>query len=313
MTPFRCYSECVGFGLASRQEGLEHGGDIVEGMVLNILLVDDNRVNQDLAVLFLKRCGHSVTVAVNGLEALKLLAVQDDFDLVFMDVQMPVMDGLIASTCIRMSEENQAFDSSPLPPDLQEKLVAQRYNKHIPIVAMTANAMSGDRQKCLDAGMDGYLTKPFQQDQILRIISTVIGSSSLAVAGVAEPIQPPKKSQAIKNYDVRNVVCKHLKTLYGLGGEEINEFLRTSCIYLSGNLDKALACDKRGDLAALGAIAHSLKGSLLNLGLNDLAAKAKEIELKCKQGRKKSYGKQLETIQDNLSVLFTDCFSANRE
>ena len=297
----------VVFGLASRQEGLELVGDVVEGMVLNILLVDDNRVNQDLAVLFLKRCGHSVTVAVNGLEALKLLAVQDNFDLIFMDVQMPVMDGLTASNYIRMSEENKGFDSSSLPPDLPQKLVAQRYKKHIPIVAMTANAMSGDRQKCLDAGMDEYLTKPFQQDQILRIIASVFGNSSFAVAGVTELTQSQQKTLAVKKQDVRNIVCEHLNNIYGLEVEETNEFLRTSCISLSDNLDKALACDEQGDLAALSAAAHSLKGSLLNLGLNDLAVQAKEIELKCKKGEKNLYGKQLKTIQDNLSVMLIDC------
>jgi CheY-like chemotaxis protein/HPt (histidine-containing phosphotransfer) domain-containing protein len=287
---------------------LEHGRNAIEGMVLNILLVDDNRVNQDLASLFLKRCGHGVTVAVNGLEALKILAVQDEFDLVFMDVQMPVMDGLTASNYIRMSEENLDFDSSSLPPGLPKKLVAQRYKKHIPIVAMTANAMSGDRKKCLDAGMDGYLIKPFKQDQILRIISSVIGKSSLVVAHDAELIQSQRKSQAVNNHDVRNIVCDHLENIYGLGVEEIDEFLQTSCISLSDNLDKALECDKQGDLAALGAVAHSLKGSFLNLGLNDLAGRAKEIELKCKQGEKNSYGKQLEELRENLLVMLTDCF-----
>jgi len=280
---------------------------MVDGMVLNILLVDDNRVNQGLAALFLKRCGHRVTVAVNGLEALKVLAVQDDFDLVFMDVQMPVMDGLTASNYIRMSEENKAFDSSSLPPDLPEKLVAQRYKKHIPIVAMTANAMSGDRQKCLDAGMDGYLTKPFQQDQILRIISSVLGKSSLVVANDAELTQPQRKSLAVNNHNVRDVVCNHLANIYGLGVEEINEFLQASCVSLSDNLDKALEYEKQGDLPALGAAAHSLKGSFLNLGLNDLAGRAKKIELKCKQGGKNSYREQLKEIRENLLVMLTDC------
>jgi CheY-like chemotaxis protein len=117
---------------------------------LRVLLVEDNPVNQRLASRLLEKRGHSVVVAGNGLEALGALE-KESFDLVFMDVQMPVMDGFEATVAIRRKEGAGGV--------------------RLPIVALTAHAMKGDREKCLAVGMDGYLTKPIRPqelDEILR-------------------------------------------------------------------------------------------------------------------------------------------------
>ena len=106
---------------------------------LNILLAEDNLVNQKLASTILKKMGHSVSVAIDGKEALSIWE-SGNFDVILMDVQMPNMDGFEATRIIREREKST--------------------NSHIPILAMTAYAMKGDREKCLDAGMDGYLAKP---------------------------------------------------------------------------------------------------------------------------------------------------------
>ncbi len=108
---------------------------------LSILLAEDNVVNQKLAVALLKKRGYGVNVAVNGQEALRLLEEQT-FDLVLMDIQMPILDGLATTHLIRKRE--------------------QATGDHIPIIAMTAHAMSGDREMCLAAGMDDYLPKPIR-------------------------------------------------------------------------------------------------------------------------------------------------------
>jgi PAS domain S-box-containing protein len=112
---------------------------------LRILLAEDNRVNQALAVRLLEKRGHEVAVAGNGEEALEALDRQE-FDLVLMDVQMPGMDGLQATAAIRKGE--------------------MKSRKHIPIIAMTAHAMAGDKERCLEAGMDDYLTKPIRPEQL---------------------------------------------------------------------------------------------------------------------------------------------------
>jgi CheY-like chemotaxis protein len=125
----------------------------VQAKGLRILLAEDNRVNQIVATRMAEKMGHSVVVAENGQIALLLLATQP-FDLVLMDVQMPEMDGLTAARKIRESEQSTTF--------------------HLPIIAMTAHAMKGDRERCMDAGMDGYVSKPINSPLLEEAISSVI-------------------------------------------------------------------------------------------------------------------------------------------
>ena len=116
---------------------------------LRILVVEDNMVNQRLAVRVLEREGHMPVVAENGLEAVTILK-RERFDLVLMDIQMPVMNGLDATIEIRREE--------------------METGRHIPIVAMTANAMKGDRERCLGAGMDAYIAKPIKHEELRKTI-----------------------------------------------------------------------------------------------------------------------------------------------
>lgn len=122
---------------------------VPEAAVLNILLAEDGMVNQRVAMGFLKRKGHKVVIAEDGRKAVRAWE-KGSFDLILMDVQMPEMDGIEATELIRQKE--------------------QASNTHIPIIAMTANAMKGDRQRCLDAGMDDYVSKPIQPDLLFEAI-----------------------------------------------------------------------------------------------------------------------------------------------
>nr|WP_320010137.1 ATP-binding protein [uncultured Desulfobulbus sp.] len=132
---------------------------------LRILLVDDNEVNREVTSMMLE-ANHSITSATNGLEALHQLASQE-FDLIVMDVQMPVMDGITATTVIRTIEKGLPVDT-PLPFELQQKLITRMHQRRVPIIAMTAHALEKDRNQCIQAGMDGFITKPFQYEQMLR-------------------------------------------------------------------------------------------------------------------------------------------------
>jgi CheY-like chemotaxis protein len=116
---------------------------------LRILLAEDNVVNQRLAQRMLEKAGHTVVIAGNGLRALQLLDSQE-FDAILMDVQMPEMDGLEATRRIREAEKTSGC--------------------HIPVIAMTAHAMVGDRERCLNVGMDDYLSKPFDPQNLLGIL-----------------------------------------------------------------------------------------------------------------------------------------------
>ena len=118
---------------------------------LRVLLAEDNEINQQVALEFLEMRGHSVRITPNGMEALAALAT-DRFDVILMDVQMPVMDGIKATTAIREKEKTTG--------------------QHIPIIAMTGYAMKGDRQRCLDAGMDGYICKPIRSRELYDIVES---------------------------------------------------------------------------------------------------------------------------------------------
>jgi PAS domain S-box-containing protein len=137
---------------------------------LSVLIAEDNLVNQRLAVRLLEKRGHQVAVAATGIEALKALE-KEKFDLVLMDVQMPEMDGLEATMAIRQKEKGSGF--------------------HQPIVALTAHAMKGDREKCLAAGMDGYLTKPIRPQELDHLLATYL-PRNLKMAEADEPVTPTK-------------------------------------------------------------------------------------------------------------------------
>lgn len=121
-----------------------------EVLSLRILLAEDNPVNQKLAMRVLEKQGHHVEVVPNGKLALEALEAKP-FDLVLMDVQMPEMDGLTATRLLREKENGS--------------------NTRIPVVALTANAMKGDREKCLDAGMDSYVSKPIHVVELLNEVA----------------------------------------------------------------------------------------------------------------------------------------------
>ena len=143
---------------------------------LNILLVEDNQFNQDLATIVLEKEGHTVNAAMNGLEALELLT-NKCFDLILMDVQMPELDGMTATKHIRQCEQDTSSTKTEHQ-DLLRRLRARIKGKHVPIIAMTAHSMSGDREKCLESGMDDYVTKPFKPDELFAVFRRVTAQSS---------------------------------------------------------------------------------------------------------------------------------------
>ena len=125
-----------------------------------ILLAEDNIVNQRLASTILKKQGHYVTVAANGREALEVLR-REAFDIVLMDVQMPEVDGFEATAAIRDQERDT--------------------DTHIPIIAMTAYALKGDEERCLAAGMDGYIAKPVRPQELLAVVKRCARKSQVSL------------------------------------------------------------------------------------------------------------------------------------
>ena len=186
---FDCIVAGLGITSAEMNQVSVAEGAVTQTRPLRILLAEDSPVNQKLAIGVLERYGHHIVVANHGKEAVAILAAQPAFDLVLMDVQMPEMDGYEATAKIRELEKGLGGEaagsrdwgldqgarpktpkSEPLIPNLQSPIPT----RHVPIIAMTAHAMKGDRERCLEAGMDAYIAKPIRAKKLLQTIEEVL-------------------------------------------------------------------------------------------------------------------------------------------
>ncbi|HWB00777.1 MAG TPA: response regulator, partial [Pirellulales bacterium] len=206
---------------------------------LRILLTEDSLVNQQLMLRWLEKWGHDVAIASNGHEAVRLVEMQD-FDLVLMDVQMPEMSGIEATAAIRQREAET--------------------DRHLPIIAITAHAMKGDREQCLHCGMDGYVSKPIQTRELFEAIEAVWlrpGDASEAV-----PAAGPQQCETITSVDTE--MRDRAEILDSLQGDtvlacELAATLLKVCPELLEELDQAIA---RRDAATMKRAAHTIKGSV---------------------------------------------------
>jgi PAS domain S-box-containing protein len=222
---------------------------VVNVRPLNILLAEDNLANQKLAVGVLSRQGHRITVAESGREAVQAWET-GAFDVILMDVQMPEMDGLEATRAIRQLE--------------------QRSGAHLPIIAMTAHAMSGDRERCLEAGMDDYLSKPIRARQIAEKLSSMFGAKEPPTQVPAGSVVEKRRGTAID----LNQALEGVDGDRGLLAEVIKAFLET----LPDSIERLGAVVRDRQLEQASRAAHSLKGELLALGAMSAADLAKSLE-----------------------------------
>jgi signal transduction histidine kinase/DNA-binding response OmpR family regulator len=206
---------------------------------LNVLLVEGKPINQALAAGLLSKRGHDVTVAGNGQEALDALQI-GQFDLVLMDIQMPVMGGDTATIAIRRREKTTGG--------------------HIPIIAMTAHALKGDREKYLDCGMDGYVPKPISQKTLFDTIDEVLALPA-AAGETDEPLHARKTSTHVAETDA---VYNRPEALDCVGGDE-EMLLEMMQMFLEDGpnmlADVAQAIGQ-GDPARVAETAHALRGSV---------------------------------------------------
>jgi signal transduction histidine kinase/DNA-binding response OmpR family regulator len=221
---------------------------------LRILLAEDNLVNQTLATRLLEMRGHDVSVVGNGKQAISALEKRV-FDIVLMDVQMPEMDGLEATAAIRQ----------------REKLTGKR----IPIIAMTAHAMKGDKERCLAAGMDGYLSKPIRGKDLFEIIET---ACAVTVANEAQE-NGKEKAGARPEYDGEAMLARFEGNVE-FCKELIGAFLEESPRSLA-DVSKAVA---ERDSAAIVRAAHALKGAVANFGAEKTFQSVVALEMKAKSG-----------------------------
>ena len=248
------------------------------GVALKLLLVDDNPFNQKVGVLKLNRQGHKVTVAASGKEALEILDKQS-FDIVFMDMHMPEMDGLEATTQIRRLEAG--------------------IGRRTPIIAMTANAGDDAREQCLQGGMDAYVAKPIQDNELFEVIRMVVPAV----------VSPPESLAAITPTAKTSVaMVDRAKLLSSVGGslpvlrQLITEF-RQDVGPLMDELTRSLATN---DAKALHRAAHTLKGMVSFFGVSSVTELAMQLEKSGASGDFAQANDKVARFSHELECLQTD-------
>ncbi len=244
--------DAIGTAMGGQRADLRAASDTAEETEaiapLKILLAEDHPPNQQLAVRLLERRGHSVLVANNGLEAIAALE-QETFDLLLMDIQMPKMDGFAATQAIRSQEKETGG--------------------HLPIIAMTAHAMKGDAERCLEAGMDGYLSKPIRRKALYEALARFAGKT---IRVESAPDQLPEQ-------DGSGVMDEgELKEEYE-GDEDLLADMATSYFDLAPGLLKELqAAIDNNDSSSVVTAAHTLKGGCGNFFAKAAFEAAKLLE-----------------------------------
>ncbi|MBA1445445.1 MAG: response regulator [Gammaproteobacteria bacterium] len=232
-----------------------------------ILLAEDNTVNQEVAKGMLELMGCQVTVASNGQEAVEA-TLNTNFDLILLDCHMPVKDGFSAASEIRQQGKSDT-----------EK-------RHLPIVALTANVQKGIQDQCQAAGMDEYMSKPFEQQQLRAILTRWLDIDPEKPVAETKSVPsntgaPDEVEAVLQRRPLDNLRALQRPGLPSILGKVINIYLESS----PGLLESVHKAVTQGDATALLEAAHSLKSSSANLGAAQLAKVCRELETLGREGR----------------------------
>jgi two-component system, sensor histidine kinase and response regulator len=242
------------------------------GNSLRILLAEDNLVNARIARAILERAGHAVTIAGNGTAA--VAAVESAvFDLVLMDVEMPEMNGTDATAAIRRRERAKGG--------------------HVPIIALTAHTLKGDRERCIDAGADGYVPKPIVRGDLFGEIDCVLASNGNPLRHGDERVLPPRE-ELLKRVDGDSALLAEIVDLF------VQDAPRQI-----GEIRNAI---EQGDTTRLYNAAHTLKGSAGNFGAERVTLVAERLEVRAKEHDLRTAAQVLVTLEaeiDRLIVALT--------
>ncbi len=244
---------------------VEAKGTFASRQPSRILLCDDNAINQKVAVRILQQLGYQPDLAANGREALDALD-RKPYDLIFMDVMMPEMDGLEATRAIR---------------EFQKAGGKANFNSRIVIVAMTAQAMQGDREKCIAAGMDDYLAKPIRPKDVRALIER--WSSELSSPASAQPVLPPVAEPP--EAEESPVEMDRLMDLGGGSAESLRELVELYFKQTTGQLAQLETAVQANKAEEVRQVAHSCAGASATLGMRRLVPLLRELERQGKAGR----------------------------
>jgi PAS domain S-box-containing protein len=229
------------------------------GRSLKVLLAEDGLINQRVATNLLQMLGHTVVVAADGREAVSAWQ-HDSFDAVLMDVHMPEMDGYDATAAIRRQE--------------------QATGRRTPIIALTANAMQGDRDRCLAAGMDGYLAKPITQRQLAQALAQHVPASGALPPDDTPPVAPSARAEPGEVFDFEATLARCAGSMEDL--KELAAVLQQECATLLAEIRDGLAAR---DAKRVQRGAHTLKGSAAVFSAQRVVSIAQQVETLAKEHR----------------------------
>ena len=250
---------------------------------MKVLLAEDNAVNRTLATRLLQKHGHTVVVVENGRQALDALE-RETVDLVLMDVQMPEMDGLEATAAIREKEK--------------------KTGAHLPIIALTAHAMKGDREKCLAAGTDDYLTKPIRTAELFAAVERLRNAKTNATPSAPAITNPPGTNA----FDT-DAALRHVEGDRDLLDEIIRIFA-DQCPKTMHEIQNAI---RAADLSVLERAAHSLKGSASNLCATGVTEAAAELEESARSGDSPRFREQFQALESEVEKLLRELEAFSRK
>jgi CheY-like chemotaxis protein len=267
-------------GRLSRDQNADDNHSVsLRALGMRVLLVEDSPVNTEVALGMLESLGCTVITAINGQYGVEH-ALGERFDVVLMDCQMPLMDGYEATRAIRAGE-------------------SERGRQPVPIVAITANALPGDRERCLDAGMTDFISKPFTIRKLATVLRGVAEPGSILPEGGSEPRADSRPVASLPVIEIGQI-----EELRSLGRPQLVR--RTILMFLKQAAEKLSTLDAAlhaNDMAAVEQAAHSLKSASLNVGGRRFAAAAGNCETVARQAGPEAVRKAAKLLRPEFSKL----------
>ena len=253
---------------------------LINASKLHILLVEDNKLNQKFAIALLAQAGHKIDVAENGLKAIEAVE-RFDYDVVLMDVQMPEMDGLQATKRIR----------AMAPP-----------KSKVPIIMLTANAMTGAREQYIAAGADEYVAKPISANELMSKLAS-IASSAQSVARPTHPTPRLTLTSTQNELDIDWELVASVQKVFAL--ENFENYLREHISDTHARVQKIRNCVQSGDHQTIGTEAHVLVSTAGNIGSIKVSQCARSIETKCRLPEKPSIDPEVAELESAVTSAST--------
>ena len=282
---YRTITRVVGIAAPLAVAGPAAAIEVESNLRGHVLLVEDNLVNQDIGAAMLCALGLNADIANNGIEAVAMFG-RKRYDLILMDCQMPEMDGFAATAEIRSREATAGAPRTP-------------------IVALTANAMQGDRERCLAAGMDDYLAKPFSKPQLAAIVTARVGPATKSTLSAVTPDPAPIAAEApptiLDQFALANIRALERPDVPSLLGRVVDRYIADA----PGLIEQMRAARDKADAPSLARAAHTLKSASANLGARRPAEICRALEEGARKGETAEAGAllaELDSLCDDVAA-----------